>query len=174
MPIAASTLIDDFSQATCASNGQSWRCVSDRVMGGASTGCIEHAEIDGRRALRLRGEVSLENNGGFLQANLDLADEGGALDASTFAGIAIMLHGDGGAYAVNLRTTQLMRPWQSYRAQVTADAGWHEYRLPFTRFVAHRTELPLDIRQLRRVGLIAIGEARTVDVAIGRIAFFTT
>jgi hypothetical protein len=173
MPIAASPLIDDFSHATRASNGQRWRCVSDRVMGGVSTGFIEGTAIDGRHALRLCGEVSLENNGGFLQANLDLADDGGTVDASAFAGIAITLHGDGGCYAVNLRTARLTRPWQSYRAEVTADAAWQEYRLRFTQFVAHRTELPLDVRELRRVGLIAIGEARTVDVAIGRIAFFT-
>jgi len=173
MPSAATPLIDDFSNGIRASNGQCWRCVSDRVMGGISTAVIERAAIDGRHALRLRGEVSLENNGGFVQANLDLADDGDALDASAFEGIAITLRGDGGCYAVNLRTTQLTRPWQSYRSHVTAGAAWQQYRLPFGSFMAHRTELPLDRQRLRRIGLIAIGEARPVDVAIARIAFFT-
>ena len=61
-------LIDDFSVPGRAPSGARWQYFSDRVMGGVSQGSAEIAEVGGRQALRLSGEVSLENNGGFIQA----------------------------------------------------------------------------------------------------------
>lgn len=165
-------LIDDFSRSDLASNGQRWRYFSDRVMGGVSTGRAEHAEVDGRRALRLEGSVSLDNNGGFIQVALDLAEERRGLDARSFSGVAITLRGDGGALAINLRTADLRYPWQSYRHRIASSAGWETYRCPFAGFEANRTDRPLDSGRLRRIGLIAIGEARRVDVAISDLRFY--
>jgi hypothetical protein len=170
--VTVDALIDDFSRAERASNGQRWRFFSDQVMGGVSTGTAEYAELDGRRALRLAGTVSLDNNGGFIQVALDLADNGRSVDALAFRGIAITLRGDGGAFAVNLRTTDLRYPWQSYRHPIASSNTWHTYQCPFTDFEAHRTDRPLDPGRLRRVGLIAIGEARDVDVAIAELRFY--
>lgn len=167
-----SALIDDFSLPDRASNGQHWRYFSDRVMGGVSEGGSERVRIDGRDALRLHGEVSLENNGGFVQLALDLAGPGAVFDASRYRGIAITLHGDGGTYAVNLRTAELRYPWQSYRCALRSAGHWQRHTLPFESFEAHRTDRPLDPRRLRRVGLIAIGEARRVDVAIAELCFY--
>ena len=165
-------LIDDFSDPACARIGQRWRLVSDRVMGGRSTGRAEIGLHHGRRALRMTGDVSLANNGGFLQVNVDLAREGEALDASAWDGIAITLRGDGGRYAVNLRTTDLDRPWQSFRSPLESTEQWQCHRLPFETFESHRTDHGLDARHLRRVGFIAIGEARHVDVALAELRFF--
>ena len=165
-------LIDDFSDPAAAGNGHRWQCVTDRVMGGVSDARLAHETVAGRNALRLSGTVSLANNGGFVQAALDLADPGAAYDAGRFAGVALALRGDGGTYAVNLRTTGLRHPWQSYRCAVASTDPWRELQLPFSAFVAHRTDLPLDPRRLRRIGLIAIGQARRVDVAIADLRFF--
>ena len=167
-----SALIDDFSSSAKASNGQRWRFFSDQVMGGVSRGSAQYEEVDGRSALRLQGEVSLDNNGGFIQVALDLAEAGGEIDASMFAGIAITLRGDGGSYAVNLRTSDLRYPWQSYRCSMASSIEWQEFQLPFSEFEGHRTDIPLNPQHLRRVGLIAIGEARSVDVSIARMRFF--
>ena len=66
-------LIDDFGGRDLISKlGTRWRAVSDRVMGGISQASIAHDIIDGHQCLRLTGDVCLENNGGFLQAALDL------------------------------------------------------------------------------------------------------
>jgi len=40
--VATPVLIDDFSQAEQASNGQPWHFSSDRVMGGVSSGAATH------------------------------------------------------------------------------------------------------------------------------------
>ncbi|MEL7046798.1 MAG: CIA30 family protein [Pseudomonadota bacterium] len=171
-PGVDTTLIDDFSDPTRARNGQSWRFFSDRVMGGVSLGTAEHETVDGRPALRLTGDVSLENNGGFIQVALDLTAEGRTLDASAFTGVELTLRGDGADYAVNLRTSDLRYPWQSYRAAVASAASWTTHRVPFAAFLAQRTDHPLNPARLRRIGLIAIGEARRVDVAITELRFF--
>ena len=44
-----------------------WSMFTDPVMGGVSEGSAALEMILGRRALRLRGRVSLERNGGFVQ-----------------------------------------------------------------------------------------------------------
>ena len=169
----ADEVIDDFSSAERASNGQRWRYFSDRVMGGVSTGSAAHAVIDGRAALHLTGQVSLENNGGFVQVALDLIPDSTTLDAHPYSGITITLRGDGGAYALNLRTSDLRYPWQSYRCPIQSTLGWQSFSCAFSDFEAHRTDRPLDTARLRRVGLIAIGEARAVDVALGDLRFYT-
>ena len=64
-----------------------WRLVTDAVMGGVSRGTISREIVDGREAIRMRGEVSTENNGGFLQITLDLAPEVGFVRCSQLYGI---------------------------------------------------------------------------------------
>lgn len=141
-------------------------------MGGVSSGRAVHSVIQGRRSLLLDGRVSLDNNGGFVQVSLDLADQGHALDASAFAGLRVTTCGDGAGYALNLRTTDLTHPWQSYRSTFTAAPRWEVHDLPFDSFVPSRTDRPFDPARLRRVGLIAIGEERAVKVAIGELRFY--
>lgn len=170
--VTTPALIDDFSSPQRARNGRAWRFSCDRVMGGVSSGRAVHAVIEGRRALLLDGRVSLDNNGGFVQISLDLADGDDAFDASGFRGLRVTTHGDGGHYALNLRTADLTFPWQSYRSAFTAARTWESHDLPFSSFGANRTEQPLDPTRLRRVGLIAIGEERAVAIAIGGLCFF--
>jgi hypothetical protein len=110
-------LIDDFTDESLVSKlGTQWRGVSDQVMGGISEASISHGVIDGRHNLRMAGDVRLENDGGFIQAALDLAPSGDTIDASGFTGVRIIVRGNGEKYSVHLRTPDNVRPWQSYRA----------------------------------------------------------
>ena len=166
-------ILDDFSRDDLISSlGTPWRGFSDQVMGGISKETIERAEIDGRPALRLSGDVRLENNGGFIQAALDLAPEGRILDASAFTGVLLVARGNGERYGVHLRTPDRVRPWQSYRASFIAGPEWREIRLPFTRFQPYRLTEPLDVRHLRRLGLVAIGRAFHADLAVSTIGLY--
>lgn len=166
-------LIDDFSQAGLRSAlGTRWRGVSDQVMGGISEAAVRRSEIDGRICLRLSGDVRLENDGGFIQASLDLAQGAQNLDASAFDGISLLVRGNGENYGLHLRTPDNRLPWQSYRAQFRADPAWQELKLPFSDFLLHRLEVPLDRSSLRRLGLVAIGRAFHADLAVARIALY--
>ena len=170
---AADRVIDDLASGTLAATvGSRWQLISDRVMGGISAGTLRRETVAGQQALRMRGEVSLENNGGFVQMALDLAPDGAPVDASAWTGLELDVLGNDEDYGVHLRTDAVARPWQSYRQGFHADRGWRTVRLPFAGFVAHRIEVPLDVRRLRRLGLVAIGRAFTADLAVGGVRFF--
>ena len=156
-----------------ATNGHAWRLVTDGVMGGVSQGQLTVETTAGRSCIRLRGEVSLDHNGGFIQAALELADDQ-PLDASAYAGLVLDVYGNHEAYNVHLRTEDLSRPWQSYRARFDTKPEWQTVKLPFDRFIPHRTTIALDLRCVRRLGLVAIGRAFTVDVCLARLALYGT
>ncbi len=170
--MALDAVIDARDRPGClATNGAVWRLVTDRVMGGVSDGRLSEAEIDGRRALCLEGSVRLENDGGFVQMALDLAPDGRPIDASRFAGLALEVSGNGERYGLHLRTADVARPWQSYRASFEAGPGWQRVALPFSAFAPHRIAAPFDASRLRRIGLVAIGRAFEARLCLARIAF---
>ena len=166
-------LIDDFTDEGLVSKlGTQWRGVSDQVMGGISEATVSHGVIDGRPSMRMTGDVRLENDGGFIQVALDLAPSEENIDASSFAGVRIIVRGNGEKYSVHLRTPDNVRPWQSYRAYFTAGSHWKTIDLPFATFVPYRLETPLDTTRLRRIGLVAIGRAFYADLAVSELAFY--
>ena len=149
-----------------------WRLITDGVMGGVSRGSLEWDIVAGRDAVRLRGDVSTDNNGGFIQIALDLAPNGGAIDASEFTGIALDVCGNDETYGAHLRSTQTTRPQQSWRADFRATSAWRRIQFPFAGFVPHRIDEALDVTRLRRLGIVAIGRAFIADVAIASVAFY--
>ncbi len=166
-------IIDDLSRpGGHTPRGTAWELISDRVMGGVSDGTLTPATIDGRAALRMTGTVSLENDGGFLQMALDLCPDGRGVDATDYTGLALDVLGNDQHYNVHLRTADVTRPWQSYRAKFTAPGRWATVELPFSDFTPHRLSAPLDLSSLRRIGLVAIGRAFTADLALGDLRFY--
>jgi hypothetical protein len=166
-------LIDDFSGNDLVSKlGTHWRGVSDKVMGGISESSVSQRVIDGRTSLLLTGDVCLENNGGFIQAALDLTILDETLDASEFSGIRLSVRGNGEKYSVHLRTPDNIHSWQSYRAHFTVGPAWKTIDLPFTTFSPYRLDTPLDITRLRRIGLVAIGRAFYANLAVSEVGLF--
>ena len=170
--LSAPATIDDLSmEPPAATIGSVWQLVTDQVMGGISKGVIGRDVVAGRAAIHVCGDVSLENNGGFVQAALDLSPTTDVVDASGWDGIAIDVFGNGEEYGVHLRTDYLVRPWQSYRQNFTAYSDWRTVVLRFSAFVPYRTDIPLDTHRLRRIGLVAIGRAFRCDLAIGGLRY---
>ncbi|MEM7469787.1 MAG: CIA30 family protein [Pseudomonadota bacterium] len=145
-----------------------WEFVADTVMGGVSTGMVGAESVEGRAAARLTGSVSLDNNGGFVQMATTLD----ASDAGAWRGLRMTLFGNGEAYDVRLRTSDLARPWHSYRTEIVVGPGWETVEVPFSAFIAHRTEIPLDLDRLTRVGIVAIGREFEADIAVSAIALY--
>jgi hypothetical protein len=166
-------LLEDFGRDELVSTfATRWHGFSDRVMGGVSRETVAPAEIHGRRCLRLTGDVRLDNDGGFIQMALDLAPGGATLDVSAYRGLSLEICGNGEQYGLHIRTTDCVRSWQSYRAAFVAEPRWHEIRLPFDSFAPHRLTTPLDLRGLRRLGLVAIGRAFFADLAVARLTLY--
>ena len=127
-----------------------WEYVADTDMGGVSQGEARRETVAGREAIRLTGAVSLDNNGGIVQIEFDLAE----------------------GRDLRLRTRALNRPWQSFRACFVAPGEWTEVRIPFNRFEAHRTDAQFDPATLRRIGILAIGKVMEADISVSDIGFY--
>lgn len=149
-----------------------WDCVADTVMGGVSEGAVTQQVVDGRPATRLTGHVSLENDGGFLQMAFDLGPDRRGVDLSAWEGVELEIRGDGQSYDLRLRTDDLSRPWQSFRAGFTAPGRWACLRFPFARMEPHRTEARFDPARLRRLGVVAVGRETDVDIAVCAVRLY--
>ena len=73
-------------------------------MGGVSQGTLTRETVAGRPALVIRGDVRLENSGGFIQMALDLARPeapgSGMLDARRWQGLEIDVYGARQSYSL--------------------------------------------------------------------------
>ncbi|MCU4652531.1 CIA30 family protein [Roseibacterium sp. SDUM158016] len=137
----------------------SWSYLADTVMGGVSEGV---AEAEGG-AVRLRGTVSTENRGGFIQVRTSvngLPDDARAL--------VVRVRGNGEPYFIHLRTTRTRLPWQYYQAQFDTSSDWRDVTLPFTEFHPSGGLLPGTLRpgDIRSIGLVAYGRDHVADVSI--------
>jgi hypothetical protein len=165
-------LIDDRQSGDLQSSlGTQWRLITDGVMGGVSRGTLALDRREGRDCLRLAGEVSTANNGGFIQAALPLAPSG-VLDASAWSGVALDIYGNGEMYNVHFKTSRVWLPWQHYRAAFLAAPGWHTVRVPFAGFEGYRIGAAFDPARLERIGIVAYGRDFTADLCIGRVALY--
>ena len=139
----------DFSNVT---NALAWQIVNDGVMGGISTSTFGM----GHGTAVFRGEVSLENNGGFasvrsLPARHDLA----GCDA-----FVIRVRGDGHRYKFSARTDRSFDRVVYQIVFQTKQGEWAEHRLPMQDFVPTfrgrvlSDEPPLDPAKVTSVGFL--------------------
>jgi hypothetical protein len=147
-------LIDDFSGGKSAI-GSSWTPISDRVMGGRSDVASSIEDVDGRRALKLSGIVRTANNGGFIQARLDLVRERRPLDARAYTGIRLLVKGDGQGYFIHVRTSGTILPWQYYGVPLTLTGAWQTIEVPFDSFRPEGFGRKLDPEKLTSLALVA-------------------
>jgi len=165
-------IIDDRSSGSLESTlGGEWRLITDGVMGGVSSGNLTVVNIEGMPCMRLTGNVRLENSGGFIQATVDLQDTE-ASDVSDYQGLLLKVWGNDKEYNLHLRTKDIWLPWQSYRASFHAPAHWHSVKVPFTSFTGYRIGKKLDLKHLKRIGIVAIGQEFTADLCIANLSLY--
>jgi hypothetical protein len=163
-------LLDDFARDDGRSAiGTDWQGFTDRVMGGLSDMSAGRIETEHGPALRLRGRVRLENNGGFIQARLPLAERGEVLDGRDYDAFRVELRGAPGAWYLHLRTPDCRRPWQYYRAELPITESWTSVTVPLDSFSGKcMTDTP-DRARLTSIAIVAYGEAFDADIEIGRM-----
>ena len=149
-----------------------WEYVADTVMGGASSGTMSHEVFEGNTAAVLRGDVSLDNNGGFIQMAFDLRADGAGFDASDWDGVALEVWGNNERYDLRLRTDDLTRPWQSFRTDFATHGQWQTIWVPFDAVAAHKTDAIFNKAKLRRIGILAIGKVFTAKIAIAKVQLY--
>ncbi|WP_373187801.1 CIA30 family protein [Halopseudomonas sp.] len=146
-----------------------WVAISDQVMGGISSARLQQRDCGGSASTCLTGRTSLENNGGFVQMKLDI---GPAHSLANFRGLFIELYGVAHEYDLRVKTSQLDKPWQSFRCKLQVAPQWTRFTIPYTHLRAHRTDAALDPSQIRSIAVVAIGEEFDVDVCVRRAGFF--
>lgn len=158
--------VDDFSD----NPGQRWQYVSDQVMGGVSAGVVEYKSQDNEAYASLIGEVSTENNGGFIQIRTKL-DKKHVVDAG---GVYIRARGNNQRYYIHLRTTGTMLPWQYYQSSFDVTEEWQNFELPLEEFSRSGNWLRGEIKppSIRSIGIVAFGRDHQADLDISEIGFF--
>lgn len=140
------TTLFDFA---IAADARAWQIVTDDAMGGMSSSRIEI--VDGVGVFR--GEVSLENNGGFASVrSLPAAHE--LAGAGAFV---IRVRGDGRRYTFTARTVEGSHATVYQATFQPAPHEWTELRLPVAAFVP-------TFRGRVRAGAPALDAATVVSV----------
>ena len=144
-----------------------WQVEDDVVMGGVSRGKLTR---DDARPPVFRGEVSLENDGGFssIQNNFD------PIDVSKYQHAVIRLKGDGKDYRFLVESDPKARHY--YVAEFTTKGDWQEIKIPLRKMYPVRRGDRLDIpdypaetmSQVRF--MIANGRAESFQLEIASIS----
>jgi NADH dehydrogenase [ubiquinone] 1 alpha subcomplex assembly factor 1 len=153
---ASQKLITDFQSKNERKN---WRIVNDVIMGGISRS--ELIISNGSIAV-FKGNLSLENNGGFASVQTFPAN----YNLSGFDGVAIRVRGDGKKYQARLK---MGSPFDgiSYKAPFqTAPEKWTTVFINFGEFSpSYRGRLvrdapALDPEQIRQIGFLIAGKQK--------------
>ena len=133
---------------------EDWEYISDQVMGGVSVGKVEILN-DNKLFLRLSGDVSTKNNGGFIQVRKKLE-----LNDKSFTGIKMKVRGNSEDYFVHIRTSKLIFPWQFYSAKFKAGKSWSEIIINFNEFSKSNFYQPASFSPLdiESIAFVAFGK----------------
>jgi hypothetical protein len=166
-------MIYDFSDLNRTSVlGTGWEMTTDQVMGGRSEGSLSFEEIQGQPCLRLRGNVSLENRGGFIQASLSIKQNRKFFDASSYKGLRLLVRGNGETYYIHFKNSQTLMPWQHYEASFFAGEQWSEVEVPFSEFSPQYLKKAFSPQKLKSLAVVAAKKEFTADIAVARVAFY--
>ena len=147
-----------------------WEYIADGVMGGVSQGQADFAADGERRFVRLTGNVSTENNGGFIQVRRLFPD---AFPDGT-AGVDVEARGNGETYYLFVRTKEMARPWYYYSAAITPGEGWARLRIPLAAFERSHAHLNAEIvpADVVSLGIVAYGRDHSADISVSMLSFY--
>ena len=143
-----------------------WAYLADTVMGGVSQGTANFS--DG--ALRLTGQVSTKNNGGFIQVRTRVDPT----EAQGKVGIKIKVKGNGEVYYLHIRNASARLPWHYYTASFKTNDKWKEVLIPFDEFEKSATFMPRKLKSdtIKTIGLVAYGKDHLADVSVSSLEFY--
>lgn len=146
-----------------------WKFISDNVMGGVSTGSIDFSIIEGQSIANLSGNVSTENNGGFIQFRRNT--KGITLDGVN--NIKIIAKGNNEKYFVHLRTTGTILPWQYYQHSFTVEEKYKEFILPIKKFKKSGAfqASTINSKNIKSIGIVAYGKDYKAKIYVKEISF---
>ena len=164
------TLLNSGAMANNLIKTGQWVYLADRVMGGISDGIAQFEDQGIDQVIRLSGEVSTANNGGFIQVRSPVLWEA----AKGKTGIRLTVKGNGDQYFLHIRSTDTRLPWHYYQHSFQASGTWSEISLPFDAFEKSSSLLraTLDQSEIKTIGIVAYGKDYSADVSVKRLEFY--
>ena len=144
-----------------------WSAISDNVMGGISEVNFYELDDGSDKFYRLEGNVSTENNGGFIQSRVGLN-----IKTENYSGIRIKIRGNNNEYFVHLRVPRMM-PWNYYYSSFYASEEWTIIDLPLSNFKYSRNpNILLDSLRVRSLGIVAYGKDFQAQLDIANVELY--
>ena len=166
-----SMILDNLTTPGITKQKQSWAFFTDGVMGGLSQGKAIISNLDGVDCYHMTGNVTTENNGGFIQIRSQLKP---TISTKDYEGIYLKVFGNNEDYSIHLRTALTMAPWQYYKFSFKTNSEWLEIRAPFNEFKKSNAYQPANLigQKIKTIGLVAGFRDFQADICLSEIGFY--
>ena len=164
---AAPRVIDDFVDTETTP----WEFITDKVMGGSSTGKMDFVSRDNKPSLHMTGSVSSKKKNNFIQVRRPVDRKKKYFNASEYDGLRLKVKGNEQTYAIHLKTSSTLFPWQRYEAQFETDGSWQEVFIPFKDFKPKSVKRTAKTSKLKTLAVVAMTPDMQADICIDEIAF---
>tara|TARA_B100001250_G_scaffold20879_1_gene17687 strand:+ start:705 stop:1268 length:564 start_codon:yes stop_codon:yes gene_type:complete len=150
---------------------QKWSFFTDRVMGGLSEGKVELDNIFSLPCYRMTGNVTTENNGGFIQMRVLTKPN---ISIKNHEGIFIKVYGNSKKYKLHIKTENTIAPWQHYSFSFFAENDWLEIKAPFSQFKKSNMYQPKKLlnQKINSIGLVAGYDNFKADICLAEIGIY--
>ena len=176
--MAENMIIDDMKNQSgkpdeefCEGGNAKWCFVTDKVMGGISKGSLDFKKENEIYFYRMTGELSLENNGGFIQFRTKVENHP---REKNYKGVRLRVRGNNNEYAIHIRTKYLLLPWQYYESTFQAMDEWATIELPFSSFGKSNFYQPSSVssQDIKTIGIVAIGREFEAQIDLASIELY--
>jgi hypothetical protein len=144
-----------------------WRGVTDQVMGGVSNLIIRHS--DG--VFFMSGNVSTDNNGGFVRLS-NRVD----ISSNDFKGIKFKAKGNNETYEIHVTLKGLkIPPWSYFSQSFNVTEQWQEYQISFKDLKRSSgfSAASMKAKNIRDLSIAGFGRDFAVDLAIKDISLIS-
>ncbi len=153
-------------------NAKYWHYISDRTMGGISNGKAFLDEDKETIFARLTGNVSTENNGGFIQLRSTLSFINLNNHKKEIKGVRLNTKGNGEMYHIFIRTSDTRSYRDFYYITFITSDEWEIVDLPFSKFKHRLSNSVLNGNDIQTFGIVAYGRDFFSDVSVSEIIFY--
>ena len=166
-------VIDDFkSDSPTGESNARWTLLSEQGLKRAHRGALTLGDYENRSCLHIAGPSLPGSHGGTLRTRLTLDPKILPDDVERFTGVALQVKGDGGRYAVHLRTRETRLLSQFYSAGFQTDKTWQEVRIPFAWFRPVSLKRPIDAGKLTSITIVAMPVQSEASLYVDEIDFY--
>ena len=147
-----------------------WQFFTDQVMGGRSIGKLDFLSEENISFARMTGDVTTENNGGFIQFRAQL----GYKLMDSFEGIKLQVRGNNQDYFIHIRTKGSVLPWQYYGKKFFASSKWSEVELKFSEFQKSSSFMRKNFKpsSIRTIAIVAYGRDHKAEIEVSELKVF--